>query len=209
MFAIKNSLQTTNLISPTLIRPMKLDLTYTEGKVICTNHSTTMVLLPFVIAGVVILHIWALHIPGSSNPTGVEVKSESDTVPFHPYYTAKDGFGLGLILILYSIVVFYFPTTLGHAENYIEANPLSTPALIVPEWYFYPFYAILRAFTFDLVIPFTSIVLIPAKLLGVMAMFGSICSPSSAVRHVPSEPLGSERPGKRGSPSMLPPPSMT
>ncbi len=131
-------------------------------------------LLPFVIAGVVILHIWALHIPGSSNPTGIEVKSESDTVPFHPYYTSKDGFGLGVILILFSIVVFYFPTTLGHAENYIEANPLSTPALIVPEWYFYPFYAILRAFTFDLTIPFTSIVLIPAKLLGVVAMFGSI-----------------------------------
>ncbi|RGP41721.1 cytochrome b [Altererythrobacter insulae] len=124
-------------------------------------------LLPFVIAGVVILHIWALHIPGSSNPTGVEVKSESDTVPFHPYYTAKDGFGLGMILIFFAIVVFYFPTTLGHAENYIEANPLSTPALIVPEWYFYPFYAILRAFTFDFLF-------IPAKLLGVMAMFGSI-----------------------------------
>jgi ubiquinol-cytochrome c reductase cytochrome b subunit len=102
------------------------------------------------------------------------VKSESDTVPFHPYYTAKDGFGLGAILILFAIVVFYFPTTLGHAENYIEANPLSTPALIVPEWYFYPFYAILRAFTFDLTIPFTGVVLIPAKLLGVMAMFGSI-----------------------------------
>ena len=131
-------------------------------------------LLPFVIAGVVILHIWALHIPGSSNPTGIEVKSESDTVPFHPYYTAKDGFGLGVILILFSLVVFYFPTTLGHAENYIEANPLSTPALIVPEWYFYPFYAILRAFTFDLTIPFTGIVLVPAKLLGVIAMFGSI-----------------------------------
>ena len=131
-------------------------------------------LLPFVIAGVVILHIWALHIPGSSNPTGIEVKSESDTVPFHPYYTSKDGFGLGLILIFFAIVVFYFPTTLGHAENYIEANPLSTPALIVPEWYFYPFYAILRAFTFDLTIPFTGIVVIPAKLLGVVAMFGSI-----------------------------------
>jgi ubiquinol-cytochrome c reductase cytochrome b subunit len=131
-------------------------------------------LLPFVMAGVIILHIWALHIPGSSNPTGVEVKSESDTVPFHPYYTAKDGFGLGVILILFSIVVFYLPTMLGHAENYIEANPLSTPALIVPEWYYYPYYAILRAFTFDLTLPFTSIVLVPAKLLGVLAMFGSI-----------------------------------
>ncbi len=131
-------------------------------------------LLPFVIAGVVILHIWALHIPGSSNPTGVEVKSESDTVPFHPYYTAKDGFGLGVILIFFAIMVFFLPNALGHADNYIEANPLSTPALIVPEWYFYPFYAILRAFTGDLSIPFTDVVLIPAKLLGVIAMFGSI-----------------------------------
>ncbi|MBS1239313.1 MAG: cytochrome b/b6 [Proteobacteria bacterium] len=124
-------------------------------------------LLPFVIAGVVILHIWALHIPGSSNPTGVEVKSESDTIPFHPYYTAKDGWGLGVFLIIYCTFVFYLPNQLGHPDNYIPANPLSTPAHIVPEWYFWPFYAILRAFTFD-------ILFIPAKLLGVMAMFGSI-----------------------------------
>ncbi|MHA6318447.1 cytochrome b [Altererythrobacter sp. CAU 1778] len=123
-------------------------------------------LLPFVIAGVVILHIWALHIPGSSNPTGVEVKSESDTVPFHPYYTAKDGFGLGVFLILYCAFVFFMPNMLGHPDNYIPANPLSTPALIVPEWYFYPFYAILRAFTFDFILP--------AKLWGVLAMFSAI-----------------------------------
>ncbi|MDM7957268.1 cytochrome b/b6 [Blastomonas sp.] len=124
-------------------------------------------LLPFVIAGVVILHIWALHIPGSSNPTGVEVKTESDTVPFHPYYTAKDGFGLGVFLILFCSVLFFAPNYLGHADNYIPANPLSTPAHIVPEWYFWPFYAILRAFTFDFFI-------VPAKLLGVLAMFASI-----------------------------------
>jgi ubiquinol-cytochrome c reductase cytochrome b subunit len=124
-------------------------------------------LLPFVIAGVVILHIWALHIPGSSNPTGVEVKSESDTVPFHPYYTAKDGWGLGLFMVIYSLVVFFMPNQFGHPDNYIPANPLSTPAHIVPEWYFWPFYAILRAFTFD-------IFFIPAKLMGVMAMFGAI-----------------------------------
>jgi|TARA_R100000049_G_C1950272_1_gene97568 ubiquinol-cytochrome c reductase cytochrome b subunit len=123
-------------------------------------------LLPFVIAGVVILHIWALHIPGSSNPTGVEIKSESDTVPFHPYYTAKDGFGLGVFLIIYCVVVFFLPNMLGHPDNYIEANPLSTPAHIVPEWYFYPFYAILRAFTFDFILE--------AKLWGVLAMFSSI-----------------------------------
>jgi ubiquinol-cytochrome c reductase cytochrome b subunit len=130
--------------------------------------------MPFVILGVVVLHIWALHIPGSSNPTGVEVKSESDTVPFHPYYTAKDGFGLGVFLILFATMVFFLPNALGHPDNYIEANPLSTPAHIVPEWYFWPFYAILRAFTGDLTIPFTGIVLIEAKLLGVIAMFGSI-----------------------------------
>jgi ubiquinol-cytochrome c reductase cytochrome b subunit len=131
-------------------------------------------LLPFVIAGVVILHIWALHIPGSSNPTGVEVKSESDTVPFHPYYTAKDGFGLGVFLIIYCAFLFYMPNALGHPDNYIPANPLATPAEIVPEWYFWPYYAILRAFTVDLHIPFTHVVLIPAKLLGVTAMFSSI-----------------------------------
>ena len=140
-------------------------------------------LLPFVIAGVVILHIWALHIPGSSNPTGVEVKSESDTVPFHPYYTAKDGFGLGVILILFAIMVFFLPNAMGHPDNYIEANPLSTPAHIVPEWYFWPFYAILRAFTVDFGIPafsffglfdFPGLAIIPAKLLGVLAMFASI-----------------------------------
>ncbi|MEP6784249.1 MAG: cytochrome b N-terminal domain-containing protein [Sphingomonadales bacterium] len=131
-------------------------------------------LLPFVIAAVIILHIWALHIPGSSNPTGVEVKSAEDTVPFHPYYTAKDGFGLGVFLLIFAALMFFSPNLLGHPDNYIAANPLSTPAHIVPEWYFWPFYAILRAFTMDLSIPFTSIVLIPAKLLGVVAMFSSI-----------------------------------
>ena len=123
-------------------------------------------LLPFVIVGVVILHIWALHIPGSSNPTGVEVKSESDTVPFHPYYTAKDGFGLGVFLILYCVLLFFIPNALGHPDNYIPANPMATPTNIVPEWYFWPFYAILRAFTVDFILP--------AKLWGVLAMFSSI-----------------------------------
>ncbi|MFD2500458.1 cytochrome bc complex cytochrome b subunit [Rhizorhabdus histidinilytica] len=123
-------------------------------------------LLPFVIAGVIILHIWALHIPGSSNPTGIDVKGPQDTVPFHPYYTAKDGFGLGVFLILYCAVLFFAPNAMGHPDNYIAANPLSTPAHIVPEWYFWPFYAILRAFTVDFILP--------AKLWGVIAMFGSI-----------------------------------
>jgi ubiquinol-cytochrome c reductase cytochrome b subunit len=123
-------------------------------------------LLPFVIAGVIILHIWALHIPGSNNPTGIDVKGPQDTVPFHPYYTAKDGFGLGVFLIVYCSVLFFAPNYLGHPDNYIPANPLSTPAHIVPEWYFWPFYAILRAFTVDFILP--------AKLWGVVAMFGSI-----------------------------------
>jgi len=123
-------------------------------------------LLPFVIAGVVILHIWSLHIPGSSNPTGVEVKNEKDTLPFHPFYTAKDGWFAGAFLTLYAAVVFFGPNALGHPDNYIPANPLATPAHIVPEWYFWPFYAILRAFTVDFILP--------AKLWGVLAMFASI-----------------------------------
>jgi ubiquinol-cytochrome c reductase cytochrome b subunit len=124
-------------------------------------------LLPFVILGVVILHIWALHIPGSSNPTGVEVKSESDTVPFFPYFIAKDGWTIGLFMIVYSAFVFFMPNALGHPDNYIPANPMQTPAHIVPEWYFWPFYAILRAFTVDFFI-------VPAKLMGVLAMFSAI-----------------------------------
>ena len=124
-------------------------------------------LLPFVILGVVILHVWALHIPGSSNPTGVEVKTESDTVPFHPYYTAKDGWGVAAFLLLYFAAVFFAPNALGHPDNYIPANPMSTPAHIVPEWYYWPFYAILRAFTQDFFF-------VPAKLMGVLAMFSAI-----------------------------------
>jgi quinol-cytochrome oxidoreductase complex cytochrome b subunit len=117
-------------------------------------------LLPFMIAGVVVLHLWALHVPGNGNPTGVNVKSEKDTIPFHPYYTVKDGFAIAVFLILFATFVFFNPDGLGHADNYIEANPLVTPQHIVPEWYFLPFYAILRA--------------IPNKLMGVLAMFASI-----------------------------------
>jgi len=119
-------------------------------------------LLPFVIAGVVGLHIWALHVPGNNNPTGVNVKSSADTVPFHPYYTVKDGFAISVFLIMYAVFVFYMPDALGDAANYIQANPLVTPAHIVPEWYLLPFYAILRA--------------IPNKLAGVIVMFGAIAT---------------------------------
>jgi len=117
-------------------------------------------LLPFMIAGVVVLHVWALHMTGQTNPTGIEVKSKQDVVPFTPHATIKDAFGLVLFMILFAWFVFYLPNYLGHPDNYQEANPLATPAHIVPEWYLLPFYAILRS--------------IPNKLLGVIAMFGSI-----------------------------------
>jgi quinol-cytochrome oxidoreductase complex cytochrome b subunit len=117
-------------------------------------------LLPFMIAGVVVLHVWALHVVGQNNPTGIDPKSKADTLPFTPYATVKDGFAMSLFLVLFAIFVFYMPNALGHADNYIEANPLVTPAHIVPEWYFLPFYAILRA--------------VPDKVLGVVAMFGAI-----------------------------------
>jgi ubiquinol-cytochrome c reductase cytochrome b subunit len=119
-------------------------------------------LLPFMIAGVVGLHIWALHVPGNGNPTGVNVKSAEDTVPFHPYYTVKDGFAISVFLLMFAVFVFYMPDALGHADNYVKANPLVTPTHIVPEWYFLPFYAILRA--------------LPDKLMGVLAMFGAIAT---------------------------------
>ena len=139
---------------------------YAPDQAALTRFFSLHYLLPFVIAAVTILKIWALHIPGSSNPTGVDVKDEKDTLPFHPFYTAKDGFGLGVALIIFTVFVFFLPYTLGHPDNYIEANPLVTPAHIVPEWYFWPFYAILRSFTVDFILP--------AKLWGVLAMFSSI-----------------------------------
>lgn len=131
-------------------------------------------LLPFIICAVVFLHVWALHVTGSNNPAGVEPKNENDTVPFHPYYTAKDSFGLGVFLVIYMAVVFFAPLALTEYDHFRPFDPMVTPEHIVPEWYFLPFYAILRAFTMDIVIPFTSIVVLPAKLQGVLAMFGSI-----------------------------------
>ncbi|WP_419899799.1 cytochrome b [Roseomonas sp. USHLN139] len=117
-------------------------------------------LLPFVITGVVFLHVAALHITGSNNPLGIEPKGPQDTLPFHPYYTMKDSVGIVVYLIVFAFLVFFTPNYLGHPDNYIPANPLSTPAHIVPEWYFLPFYAILRA--------------VPNKLGGVLMMFGAI-----------------------------------
>src|SRR3954464_813166 len=117
-------------------------------------------LLPFVIAGVVVLHIWALHVPGNNNPLGIDVKGPQDTVPFHPYYTVKDAFYLCLFVILYAGFVFYSPDFFGNPDNYQPANPLVTPPDIVPEWYLLPFYAMLRS--------------IPNKLMGVIVMGGAI-----------------------------------
>ena len=139
---------------------------YVPDQAALTRFFSLHYLLPFVIAGVVILHIWSLHIPGSGNPTGVDVKSEKDTLPFHPFYTAKDGWFAAAFLTIYAAVVFFAPNALGHPDNYIPANPLATPAHIVPEWYFLPFYAILKSFTVDFILP--------AKLWGVLAMFSSI-----------------------------------
>jgi ubiquinol-cytochrome c reductase cytochrome b subunit len=139
---------------------------YAPDEAALTRFFSLHYLLPFVIAGVVVLHIWALHIPGSGNPTGVDVKEERDTLPFHPFYTAKDGWFAAAVLLAYALVTYFAPDYLGHPDNYIPANPLATPAHIVPEWYFWPFYAILRSFTIDFILP--------AKLWGVLAMFGSI-----------------------------------
>ena len=117
-------------------------------------------LMPFLIVGVVILHLVALHRFGSNNPIGIDPSGPQDTVPFHPYYTIKDFFGLSVFLSLFAAAIFFFPNFMGHPDNYIPANPMQTPAHIVPEWYFLPFYAILRA--------------VPDKLGGVLAMFGAI-----------------------------------
>jgi quinol-cytochrome oxidoreductase complex cytochrome b subunit len=123
-------------------------------------------LLPFAIIGVVVLHLVALHQHGSNNPLGIDRTGPQDSIPFHPYYTVKDLFGLCVFLLVYAAFVFFAPNLLGDPANYIPANPLQTPSEIVPEWYFLPFYAILRA------VP--NILFIPAKLAGVLAMFGSI-----------------------------------
>lgn len=118
-------------------------------------------LFPFLIIGVVGLHLVALHQHKSNNPLGIEPAKPSDTIPFHPYYTVKDLVGLGVFGLLFSFIVFFVPDLFSEPDNYTPANPLVTPPHIVPEWYFLPFYAILRA--------------IPSKLGGVLAMFGAVC----------------------------------
>ena len=114
--------------------------------------------LPFVIVGAVLIHLVLLHEVGSNNPLGLTLKTEN--VPFYPYFYTKDLFGLMVLLLIFFTFIFYYPNALGHPDNYIEANPMKTPLHIVPEWYFLPFYAILRS--------------IPNKIGGVIAMFGSL-----------------------------------
>jgi ubiquinol-cytochrome c reductase cytochrome b subunit len=131
---------------------------YSVGNATLNRFYSLHFLLPFVLLMLVIMHLIALHQNGSNNPMGIS--SSLDRVPLHPYYSFKDLVGFFVFFLVLSIFVFFLPNTLGHPDNYIPANPMQTPASIVPEWYLLPFYAILRA--------------IPSKLLGVIAMIGSI-----------------------------------
>ena len=134
---------------------------YAVGSPTLTRFYSLHYLMPFLIFGLVILHIWALHIPGNNNPVGIDIKQPSkETVPFHPYIVIKDFYALLIFLIIFSGFVFFVPNVLGHPDNYIEANPMVTPSHIVPEWYLLPFYAILRS--------------VPDKLGGVVVMFAAV-----------------------------------
>ncbi len=133
---------------------------YAVGEPTLNRFFSLHYLLPFVITALVALHVWALHVVGQNNPTGIEIKQPSDSVPMGPYALMKDAVGLFAFFIFFAWFVFYAPDYLGHPDNFTEANPLVTPAHIVPEWYYLPFYAILRA--------------IPSKLGGVIAMFAAV-----------------------------------
>jgi ubiquinol-cytochrome c reductase cytochrome b subunit len=115
-------------------------------------------LLPFILAALSCIHLLALHKDGSGNPLGITANVER--TPIHPYFTFKDLITIFLFLLIFSFIIFYYPNLLGHSDNYIPANPIVTPASIVPEWYLLPFYCILRA--------------IPNKLLGVIGIFASL-----------------------------------
>ncbi|TNC11114.1 cytochrome b [Methylobacterium terricola] len=133
---------------------------YSVGNPTINRFFSLHYLLPFMIAGVVVLHVWALHVTGQNNPTGIPIKTGKDAVPFTPYATIKDVFAVVVFFVFFAYWIFLQPNYLGHADNYIPANPAVTPAHIVPEWYFLPFYAILRA--------------VPDKLGGVILMFGAV-----------------------------------
>jgi ubiquinol-cytochrome c reductase cytochrome b subunit len=134
---------------------------YAVGNPTLTRFYSLHYLLPFLIFALVVLHIWALHIPGNTNPVGIDIKQPSkDTVPFSPYVAVKDLYALIIFLIITAGFVFFAPNILSHPDNYIKANQMVTPTHIVPEWYLLPFYAILRA--------------VPDKLGGVIVMFASL-----------------------------------
>ena len=134
---------------------------YSVDSPLLTRFFTLHYLMPFLIFALVVLHVWALHVPGNNNPEGIDVvKGSQDTVPFHPHYVIKDAFALMVFMIIFAGFVFFVPNILGHSDNYIPANPLQTPEHIVPEWYFLPFYAILRS--------------VPDKLGGVILMVSAI-----------------------------------
>jgi len=114
--------------------------------------------LPFVLVALVGLHLIFLHDNGSNNPLGINF--HVDQIPFVPYFGVKDVFGTVLFILLFAFIVAFYPNVLGHSDNYIPANPLVTPSHIVPEWYFLPFYAILRS--------------VPSKLGGVLLLLGAI-----------------------------------
>ena len=147
---------------------------FTVGNATLNRFYALHFLLPFVICAVVFVHVWALHVTGSNNPAGVEPKSEKDTIPFSPYYTTKDSFGTVVFLIFFFAVAFFAPLQLAEPDHFRQFDAMQTPAHIVPEWYFLPFYAILRSFTLDISIPHTHIILVTAMQQGVIAMFGSI-----------------------------------
>ncbi|MBC8268347.1 MAG: cytochrome b/b6 [Rhodospirillaceae bacterium] len=141
-------------------------VTWLWGGFVIDNNTLTRFfvghyLMPMVIFMLVIVHMWALHQHKSNNPLGVDMRTPADSIPFHPYYTIKDMVGMGVFFIVYFGFVFFAPDFFGEPDNYIEANPLVTPPHIVPEWYFLPFYAILRS--------------IDNKLIGVIAMFAGVC----------------------------------
>ena len=140
-------------------------VTWLWGGFVIDNNTLTRFfvghyLMPLVIFMLVVVHLWALHVHKSNNPLGIDMKTPADSIPFHPFYTIKDLVGVGVFLIVFFAFVSFAPDYFGHPDNYIEANPLVTPPHIVPEWYFLPFYAILRA--------------IPDKLGGVIAMFAGV-----------------------------------
>ncbi len=147
-------------------------------------------LLPFVLVGIVMLHLLTLHQHGSNNPTGIDAKGPQDKIPFHPYYTAKDFFGFGVFFMVFSAFIFFAPNYLGHPDNYIPANPMVTPSHIVPEWYFLPFYAILRAIVFDipLWIPGLGLIGLAGMLRFVHAARAMM--PSLLASFLPKKPLG-------------------